>query len=401
MNLDELMKEEPTLTLDPFEEQVKSDLADAGFAMEAESQEETAGPATATGKKEVAFTDYEEDLKYLTEDEKKKVDAFAKQISITDSASVLQYGAGTQKKMSDFSEGTLEKVRAKDLGEVGDMLSQVVVELKGFDEEEKKGVMGFFQKKANKVETMRAKYDKAESNIDKTTQILEKHQIQLMKDSAMLDKLYELNKIYFKELTMYIIAGKKKLKEVLENDLPKARELAESTGRPEDAQAVTDLEAMCSRFEKKIHDLEVTRMVSLQMAPQIRMIQSSDITMAEKIQTTLVNTIPLWKSQMIIALGLEHSQKAAAAQKKVSDLTNDLLKKNAEKLHMATVETAKESERSIVDLETLVTTNETLIKTIDEVMQIQAEGHQRRLAAEAKMSEMEEELKKKLIASLR
>ena len=401
MNLDELMKEEPTLTLDPFEEQVKLDLADAGINVDTEPQEESAVSATATGKKEVAFTDYEEDLKYLTEEEKKKVDAFAKQISITDSASVLQYGAGTQKKMSDFSEGTLEKVRAKDLGEVGDMLSQVVVELKGFDEEEKKGVMGFFQKKANKVETMRAKYDKAESNIDKTTQILEKHQIQLMKDSAMLDKLYELNKIYFKELTMYIIAGKKKLKEVLENDIPKARELAESTGRPEDAQAVTDLEAMCSRFEKKIHDLEVTRMVSLQMAPQIRMIQSSDITMAEKIQTTLVNTIPLWKSQMIIALGLEHSQKAAAAQKKVSDLTNDLLKKNAEKLHMATVETAKESERSIVDLETLVTTNETLIKTIDEVMQIQAEGHQRRLAAEAKMSEMEEELKKKLIATLR
>ncbi len=399
MNLDELMKEEPTLTLDPFEEQVKLDLADAGFQVD-EASQESADSAAATGKKEASFTDYEEDLKYLTEEEKKKVDAFAKQISITDSSSVLSYGAGTQKKMADFSEGTLEKVKTKDLGEVGDMLSQVVVELKGFDDEEKKGVMGFFQKKANKVETMRAKYDKAEGNIDKTVQILERHQIQLMKDSAMLDKLYDLNKIYFKELTMYIVAGKKKLKEVLENDLPQARQLAESTGRPEDAQAVTDLEAMCSRFEKKIHDLEVTRMVSLQMAPQIRMIQSSDITMAEKIQTTLVNTIPLWKSQMIIALGLEHSQKAADAQRKVSDLTNDLLKKNAEKLHMATVETAKESERSIVDLETLVTTNETLIKTIDEVMQIQEEGHQRRLAAEAKMSEMEEELKKKLIATL-
>ena len=398
MNLDELMKEGPTLTLDPFEEQVKTELADAGVTLNTESQEASIAPAA--GKKDFKFTDFEEDMKYLTEEEKKQVDAFAKQISIRDSASVLQYGAGTQKKMSDFSEGTLEKVKAKDLGEVGDMLSKVVVELKGFDEEEKKGVKGFFQKKATKVETLRARYDKAEANIDNISQMLEKHQIQLLKDSAMLDQLYDLNKIYFKELTMYIVAGKKKLQDVVENDLPRARQKAESTGRPEDAQEVTDLEAMISRFEKKIHDLEVTRMVSLQMAPQIRMVQSSDITMSEKIQSTLVNTIPLWKSQMIIALGVEHSQEAAAAQKKVSDLTNDLLKKNAEKLHMATVETAKEGERSIVDMETLVTTNETLIKTIDEVMQIQAEGHQRRMEAETRMSEMEEELKKKLIATL-
>ncbi len=400
MNLDELMKEGPSLTLDPFEQKVQTEMAAQGevfsspFGMEAQTQAEL-------GKKpDAKFTDYEEDLKYLSEEEKRQVEEFAKQISIRDSTSIMQYGAGTQKKMSDFSEGTLEKVKTKDLGEVGDMLSKVVVELKGFDEEEKKGVMGFFQKKANKAQTLRAKYDKAENNIDNICEALEKHQIQLMKDSAMLDQLYDLNKIYFKELTMYIVAGKKKLADVMENDLPAARAKAESTGRPEDAQEVTDLEAMCNRFEKKIHDLEVTRMVSLQMAPQIRMVQSSDITMSEKIQSTLVNTIPLWKSQMIIALGVEHSQEAAEAQKQVSDLTNDLLKKNAEKLQMATIETAKESERSIVDLDTLIKTNESLINTIDEVMKIQAEGHQRRMEAEAKMTEMEEELKKKLITTL-
>ena len=401
MNVDELLKEGPSLTLDPFEEQVKTEMSAQGEDFSSVFQAAPQMQMTAADKEAQAkFTDYEEDLKYLTEEEKKQVDAFAKQISIRDSASVMQYGAGTQKKMSDFSEGTLEKVRAKDLGEVGDMLSKVVVELKGFDEEEKKGVMGFFQKKANKAATLRAKYDKAENNIDSISKSLEKHQIQLLKDSAMLDQLYDLNKIYFKELTMYIVAGKKKLADVLENDLPKAREKAESTGRPEDAQEVTDLEAMCNRFEKKIHDLEVTRMVSLQMAPQIRMVQSSDITMSEKIQSTLVNTIPLWKSQMIIALGVEHAQEAAQAQKEVSDLTNDLLKKNAEKLQMATIETAKESERSIVDIETLIKTNESLIQTIDEVMRIQSEGHKRRLEAEEKMSQMEEELKKKLIANL-
>lgn len=398
MNLDELMKAGPSLTLDPFEQKVQSEVTAQGevfpspFGGEAQTE--------AAKKTDAKFTDYEEDLKYLSEEEKRQVEEFSKQISIRDSTSIMQYGAGTQKKMSDFSEGTLEKVKTKDLGEVGDMLSKVVVELKDFDEEEKKGVMGFFQKKANKAQTLRAKYDKAENNIDNICEALEKHQIQLMKDSAMLDQLYDLNKIYFKELTMYIVAGKKKLADVMENDLPAARAKAESTGRPEDAQEVTDLEAMCNRFEKKIHDLEVTRMVSLQMAPQIRMVQSSDITMSEKIQSTLVNTIPLWKSQMIIALGVEHSQEAAEAQKKVSDLTNDLLKKNAEKLQMATIETAKESERSIVDLDTLVKTNESLINTIDEVMKIQAEGHQRRMEAEARMTEMEEELKKKLINTL-
>lgn len=383
MNVEELLKEGPSLTLDPFEEQVKEEIA----------KEEAP-------KVEEKQPDYMEDMKYLSEEEKQQVEAFAKQISIRDSSAVLQYGAGTQKKMSDFSEGTLEKVKSKDLGEIGDMLSKVVVELKGFDEEDKKGVAGFFQKKVNKANSLRAKYDKAETNIDNICKALEKHQIQLLKDSAMLDQLYDLNKIYFKELTMYIVAGKKKLDEVLSVDLPNARELAESTGRPEDAQEVTDLEAMCNRFEKKIHDLEVTRMVSLQMAPQIRMVQSSDITMSEKIQSTLVNTIPLWKSQMIIALGVQHSQEAAAAQKQVSDLTNDLLKKNAEKLKMATIETAKESERSIVDLETLVATNESLISTIDEVMRIQTEGHQKRVEAEAKMTELEEELKQKLITTI-
>ena len=396
MNIDELLKEGPSLTLDPFEEQVKQELAASGqpeLKAEPEIKLQEEKPAEK-------LPDYMEDMKYLTEDEIKQVEAFSKQIQIRDSASVLQYGAGTQKKMSDFSEGTLDKVRAKDLGEVGDMLSQVVVELKGFDEEDKKGVAGFFQRKVNKAQSLRIKYDKAENNIDEICKNLEKHQIQLLKDSAMLDQLYDLNKIYFKELTMYIVAGKKKLDQVIHEDLPKAKEKAESSGRPEDAQEVTDLEGMINRFEKKIHDLEVTRMVSLQMAPQIRMVQSSDITMSEKIQSTLVNTIPLWKSQMIIALGVEHSQKAAAAQKQVSDLTNDLLKKNAEKLQMATIETAKESERSIVDLDTLLATNESLIKTIDEVMQIQADGHKRRMEAEAKMTEMEEELKKKLVTTL-
>lgn len=399
-SIEELLKEGPSLTLDPFEEQVKAELEST---QSAPVLEEVKKPEPAVEEKPAAkpMLDYIEDMKYLTEDEIRQVDAFAKQISIRDSSSVLQYGAGTQKKMSDFSEGTLQKVRSRDLGEVGDILSQVVVELKGFNEEEEGGIVGFFKRKTNKAQAMKVKYNKAEENIDAICKTLEGHQIQLLKDSAMLDQLYDLNKIYFKELTMYIVAGKKKLAEVIEEELPKVRQHAEETGRPEDAQEVTDLEALINRFEKKIHDLEVTRMVSLQMAPQIRMVQSSDITMSEKIQSTLVNTIPLWKSQMIIALGVEHSQKAAQAQKQVSDLTNELLKKNAEKLQMATIENAKESERSIVDLDTLVATNESLINTIDEVMRIQAEGHQRRMEAEAKMVELEDELKQKLLANNR
>lgn len=379
MDIEQLLKEGPTLTLDPLEEAMKLEISGGGDIAEQKT-----------------VTEYEEE-KYLTEEEKKQVDDFVKQIELKDSTSILQYGAGVQKKMSDFSEGTLNKVKSKDLGEIGDLLNSVVTELKEFDEEESKGVLGFFKKKAAKAEVMKLKYDKAEANIEKICKTLEGHQIQLLKDSALLDQLYDLNKVYFRELNMYILAGKKKLNQVTEEELPKLRQKAAASGAPEDAQEVSDMEALCNRFEKKIHDLELTRMVSLQMAPQIRMVQSSDVTMSEKIQSTLVNTIPLWKSQMVIALGIEHSRRAAEAQRQVSDLTNELLKKNAEKLKMATVETARESERGIVDMETLVETNEKLISTIDEVMQIQSEGRQKRREAEARLTELEDQLKNKLL----
>lgn len=379
MDIEQLLKEGPTLTLDPLEEAMELEISGGGDIAEQKT-----------------ITEYEEE-KYLTEEEKKQVDDFVKQIELKDSTSILQYGAGVQKKMSDFSEGTLNKVKSKDLGEIGDLLNSVVTELKEFDEEESKGVLGFFKKKAAKAEVMKLKYDKAEANIEKICKTLEGHQIQLLKDSALLDQLYDLNKVYFRELNMYILAGKKKLNQVTEEELPKLRQKAAASGAPEDAHEVSDMEALCNRFEKKIHDLELTRMVSLQMAPQIRMVQSSDVTMSEKIQSTLVNTIPLWKSQMVIALGIEHSRRAAEAQRQVSDLTNELLKKNAEKLKMATVETARESERGIVDMETLVETNEKLISTIDEVMQIQSEGRQKRREAEARLTELEDQLKNKLL----
>lgn len=379
MDIEQLLKEGPTLTLDPLEEAMELEISGGGDIAEQKT-----------------VTEYEEE-KYLTEEEKKQVDDFVKQIELKDSTSILQYGAGVQKKMSDFSEGTLNKVKSKDLGEIGDLLNSVVTELKEFDEEESKGVLGFFKKKAAKAEVMKLKYDKAEANIEKICKTLEGHQIQLLKDSALLDQLYDLNKVYFRELNMYILAGKKKLNQVTEEELPKLRQKAAASGAPEDAQEVSDMEALCNRFEKKIHDLELTRMVSLQMAPQIRMVQSSDVTMSEKIQSTLVNTIPLWKSQMVIALGIEHSRRAAEAQRQVSDLTNELLKKNAEKLKMATVETARESERGIVDMETLVETNEKLISTIDEVMKIQSEGRQKRREAEARLTELEDQLKNKLL----
>lgn len=375
MNIDELLKEGPSLTLDPFAPD-KTDMA---------VQKDT--PSAMV---------YEEE-KYLTEEEKKQVESFVDQIKLQDSASILQYGSNVQHKMADFSEGALEKVRTKDLGEIGDLLGGVVSELKHFDEEESKGIGGFFKKKAAKVEALKLRYSKAEANIEKITKALEGHQIQLMKDSALLDQLYELNKVYFRELNMYILAGKKKLRLARSGELPALKSKAAASGLAEDAQEVNDMESMLTRFEKKIHDLELTRMVSLQMAPQIRMIQSSDITMSEKIQTTLTNTIPLWKSQMVIALGIEHSKKAAQAQRQVTDLTNDLLRKNAEKLKVATVETARESERGIVDMETLVSTNEALISTIDEVMKIQAEGRQKRKEAEGRLSQLEDELKQKLI----
>ena len=325
------------------------------------------------------------------------VDEFSGQIDLRNSNMILQYGAGAQKKMADFSEKALENVQTQDLGEVGELLGSVVTELKSFDAEEERGILGFFKRGANKITAMKAKYAKAEANVNRICQVLEGHQVQLMKDSAMLDKMYELNRTYFKELSMYILAGKKKLQVVRNGELSSLTAKAQATGLPEDAQAAKDLDSMCNRFEKKIHDLELTRMISIQTAPQIRLVQNNDTLMVEKIQSTIVNTIPLWKSQMVLALGVEHSTQAAAAQREVTDMTNQLLRKNAEKLKMATVETAKESERGIVDMDTRKATNESLISTLDEVMNIQKEGRQRRQEAEAELRGMEQELKTKLL----
>lgn len=335
----------------------------------------------------------------LTPEELRMVEDFTTKIDLRNSQAVLQYGVGTQKKMADFSESALKSVRTKDLGEVGDMLSSLVTELKSFDvEEEEKGFFGFFKKSANRITAMKAKYDKAQTNVEQVCEALEKHQMVLMKDMAMLDKMYEVNLSYFKELSMYILAGKKKLEQVRSTELAAALEKAKQSNLPEDAQAAKDLESMCDRFEKKIHDLELTRMISIQTAPQIRLVQNNDTMMAEKIQSTIVNTIPLWKSQMVLALGIEHSNQAAKAQREVTDMTNELLRKNADILKTASIESAKESERGIVDLETLKHTNETLISTFDEVMRIQTEGRQKRREAEAQMQQMENELKQKLLA---
>ena len=363
----------PVLTLDPF-------LGEKKEEFQPEKQEENVM-----------------DENVLTEEERKMAEQFARQIDLTNSTMILQYGAGTQKKMADFSETALDNVRTKDLGEVGNLLGSVVQELKDFDEEEERGFFGIFKKQANKLQSLKTKYASAEANVNQICKVLEGHQVQLMKDIAVLDKMYELNLTYFKELTMYILAGKKKLREVQETELADMRMKAQRSGLAEDAQAARDLEAMCQRFEKKIHDLELTRMVSIQTAPQIRLVQNNDTIMAEKIQSTIVNTIPLWKSQMVLALGVAHSRQAAEAQREVTDMTNELLKKNAETLKMATVETAKESERGIVDMETLKTTNESLISTLDEVMQIQAEGRQKRQEAEVEIRKMEQELKEKLL----
>ena len=371
-DINEMMQEAPVLTLDPF----------------GETKEEVV---------EVKEEQVEE-LDVLTPEEKKMVADFAAKIDLRSSNAVLQYGAGAQKKIADFSESALENVKTKDLGEVGDMLAGVVTELKSFDEEEEeKGIFGFFKKGGNKLANMKAKYDKAEVNVNRICDALEGHQIQLMKDIAMLDKMYELNTTYFKELSMYIAAGKKKLQDVATTELPELEAKAARSGLPEDAQAVNDLNALCNRFEKKIHDLELTRTISLQMAPQIRLVQSNDTVMSEKIQSTLVNTIPLWKSQMVLAIGVENSSRAAKAQREVTDMTNELLRKNAEKLKLATVETAKESERGIVDIETLKATNESLISTLDEVMKIQQEGKEKRRTAEAELNRIENELKQKLL----
>lgn len=332
----------------------------------------------------------------LSDEEKRQVDEFAKQIDLHNSTAILQYGVGTQKKMADFSGNALENVKTKDLGEVGNMLSDVVMQLKGFDEEEK-GLKGLFKKPANKLEAMKAKYSKAETNVNKICEALEDNQVQLLKDISILDKMYDLNLTYFKELSMYILAGKKKLAETRGAELPQLLEKAKASGLPEDAQAARDLEALCDRFEKKLHDLELTRMVSIQTAPQIRLVQSSDTMMVEKIQSTIVNTIPLWKSQMVLALGVTHAEQAAKAQREVSDMTNELLKKNAEVLKVSAIESAKESERGIIDMETLKTTNANLISTLDEVMKIQADGREKRRVAEEEMKVMENELKQKLL----
>lgn len=334
----------------------------------------------------------------LTPEEQKMVDDFAGKIDLTNSNMVLQYGAGAQKKIANFSEGALNNVRTKDLGEVGQMLTDVITELKSLEgEEEQKGFFGFFKNSANKLTTMKVKYDKAEVNVNRICQVLEQHQVQLLKDVAMLDKMYELNTTYFKELSMYILAGKKKLEEVKNKDIPALLAKADRTGLPEDVQAANDLSSLYNRFEKKIHDLELTRMVSLQMAPQIRLVQGNDTVMAEKIQSTLVNTIPLWKSQMVLAIGINHSEQAAKAQRDVTDMTNQLLRKNADVLKTATIETAKESERGIVDMETLRYTNASLISTLDEVVRIQTEGKERRRAAEVELGRLENELKEKLL----
>ncbi len=332
----------------------------------------------------------------LTDAEKKMVDEFSNQIDLHNSNAILQYGAGTQKKMADFSGDALDNVKTKDMGEVGEMLSGVVAELKNFDEEQK-GFLGLFKKTSNKIDALKVKYSKAETNITRITEALEQHQMQLMKDIAVLDKMYDLNLTYFKELSMYILAGKKKLQQTRDVELAGLLEKAKTSGLPEDAQAAKDLEALCDRFEKKIHDLELTRMVSIQTAPQIRLVQNSDTMMVEKIQSTIVNTIPLWRSQMVLALGVSHAEEASRAQREVSDMTNVLLQRNAETLKIAAVESAKESERGIVDMETLKNTNASLISTLDEVMRIQAEGREKRRAAEVEMQNMENELKQKLL----
>ena len=334
----------------------------------------------------------------LSDAEKKAVEDFAKKIDIMDSSLVLQYGAAAQKNVASFSENALASVRTKDLGEVGDSLSKLVVELKEFGEpEEKKGLFGFLKKGENKLETMKAQYSKVETNVDKIVRELEQHQVVLLKDVAMLDQMYELNLKYYKELTMYILAGKKKLQAVREEELPKLKAKAEQTGAQEDAQAYNDMVQMCERFEKKLHDLELTRMISIQMGPQTRLLQNNDTLMVEKIQSSIVNTIPLWKSQMVLALGLEHSRQATAAQSAVTDMTNQLLKKNADMLKMGTIETAKEAEKSIVSIETLQHTNEQLISTLDEVLNIQREGAAKRREAEVELGKIEGELKKKLM----
>ena len=359
------------------------------------SAPDTAAQAAAQAARDANAVKLDESM--LSDAEKKMVADFAQKIDVTDSNMVMQYGAAAQKNIATFSENALSSVKTKDLGEVGDALSSLVVELKNFGQPEKKGIAGLFQKKKNELEAMKASYSKAEVNVEKIVRMLENHQVVLMKDIAMFDQMYDLNTKYYKELTMYILAGKKRLEYLRANDLEQLRKKAEQTGAQEDAQAYNDFMNLCSRFEKKLHDLELTRMISIQMGPQTRLLQNNDTQMLEKIQSSLVNTIPLWKSQMVLALGLEHGRQATAAQTAVTNMTNDLLKKNADMLKMGTIETAKEAERSVVSIETLQHTNQQLISTLDEVIKIQTEGAQKRKEAEVELGRIEGELKQKLL----
>ena len=377
---------------DPFAGMAAAEAPSLTFGDEAETQ--------AAQAPQAAMAEPEENV--LTPEELRQVEEFAKKIDVTNSKAVMTYGVGTQKKMADFSEKTLESVKTKDMGEVGDMVSGLVTQLKNFDlDENEKGIMGFFKKKGNQMQELKTKYTTVEKNVEAISNELEKHQVTLLKDVELLDRMYELNLTYFKELSMYILAGKKKLKEVRETDLPALQKKAAESGLPEDAQAAKDLADQCDRFEKKLHDLQLTRAVAMQTGPQIRMIQSSNQIMAEKIQSTIVNTIPLWKNQMVIAIGIEHANQAAKAEREVNDMTNALLRKNADKLKQATVESAKEAERGVVDIETLKHTNEMLIATMDEVLTIQQEGKQKRAAAERDLAQIEAQLRQKLLQASR
>ena len=379
----------PELNFDSFDAAAMPSLT-----LEVEQPKEEAKPEPAPAPDPLA-----EEAAKLSPEEQKMVEDFTAKIDVTNSQMVLQYGAATQKKVGDFSEAALDKVRTKDLGEVGEALTSLVGELKNFDaeEEESKGFFGFFKKAGNNIDQMKTKYAKAETNVERIEAMLEAHQVQLLKDIALMDKMYQMNMLYFKELTMYILAGKKKLAQVRANELQQAMDKAKASGLPEDAQAARDLSDMCDRFEKKLYDLQLTRTISIQMGPQIRLLQNNDTMMAEKIQTSIVNTIPLWKSQMVLALGLAHSRQAIDAQRAVSDMTNELLKKNAAALKQGTIDTAKESERGIVDIETLQQTNKSLIETLDELARIQTEGKQKRAAAEQELGRIEGELKQKLM----
>ena len=379
----------PELNFDSFDATAMPSLT-----LEVEQPKEEAKPEPAPAPDPLA-----KEAAKLSPEEQKMVEDFAAKIDVTNSQMVLQYGASTQKKVGDFSEAALDKVRTKDLGEVGEALASLVGELKNFDaeEEESKGIFGFFKKAGNNIDQLKTKYAKAETNVERIESMLEAHQVQLLKDIALMDKMYQMNMLYFKELTMYILAGKKKLAQVRANELQQAMDKAKASGLPEDAQAARDLADMCDRFEKKLYDLQLTRTISIQMGPQIRLLQNNDTMMAEKIQTSIVNTIPLWKSQMVLALGLAHSRQAIDAQRAVSDMTNELLKKNAAALKQGTIDTAKESERGIVDIETLQQTNKSLIETLDELARIQTEGKQKRAAAEQELGRIEGELKQKLM----